>query len=692
MAQPNTSPYSRDLEDSQREFMTWCSVLEAIPPPRSYARRRRYLDRRLPQGPEGYVPPLLTRSELRLGRLSDVLAFLLDTGGSHSRVAVAITGITKDKVNMVISCDVLGNSETDDIPRLYGSPELVHPLSSLNWTMVRFSLTIIRRLRQARVEKHMNTLYRAVQALHTHTGPEGTRVTMEVKLLATQLTYALKTLTSDFQDLKEAMRPLTLIDLSRYQFEPRSMTNETGPGTRHHVPPLLPTVKRQDKLLFKNLREIYLSSAAAELYVADFLKSNPRLMIKSPDKKDFIVWHILYMAAFEFVDAALREVCDAKANDNDDVFIKAVSRLLEGMNVLHTMTSNSSLFRKWAAIVQKISFDVARENAARHIENIPPYLTAGQGPNPAPSPTQHLNASSSATTTTSRSQQSPQARSSDDPDNPNISGDNHPPRDAILPRTSSQRPPRFDNQNIPDTSTELELDGEQKTSNEIFISVYEACTHMRLLETLFQSPLIASMVPGRSLSLRMIPEDLGASLDFNFAAEDLSETLSRTLDWYSGMSPLATDRAEKFITSIPMMIKNPRLQDNLMSLDNINPVVKAVYHAETLLLGHLLGSEGPRNWTTRCMGISREPCLVCGMLLLWYSIEPYDVRSRHAQGSGRAYVVAIPQDIPDLDDSLKAIFQAIADAATAEVNKICIQLHMESPESDDSYSSNTQVI
>ncbi|KAK6353611.1 hypothetical protein TWF696_005574 [Orbilia brochopaga] len=699
----------------RRQYITACSILENIPPSESHAQRRENIGLGLPQESKRYKAPKPSRLTKDLHTLSNNLAFLLKTDEKGDDVAVAITGVTIDKVRMFISCDVLEEDRADDARGL--------------------------RIRQARIEKHMHALFDIVQRRHGHSDNEKLRLRTEFELISTQITYSLKMIKSRFQDLSRTVEHLKTLDLSHHQFEPSRMTNALG--TKFHVPPLPKDVYHQDSAIGKRLKEIYLLSSTSQDRtdeITAFFDSKGRLRINHLTKQDFIVWHTLFLTAFDSISSLVYAACEAQAKNDKKALAASIVKLFRGLNLLMAMTGNSRVFRQWASVVQEINLNQPHDRASTRVENVSPDSRLARGPHSVPHPASHAAESPASPTSQSpwrdtlralagdflpgtlsgrwRTGGSPSkvtaplsgsAETGEAGDQPKSNGSQNPQMsesniikeaESILPDgnnedrgadTGTSVPPKDSNSDDEsDTPREILLENRLRTSNEIFIKISQACAHVRAIQLLLRNDLVARLIPRRTLSLEMVPTDLDSSFEFEFEAENLSESLARMLyrnreqDNYS-----ASERAEKFIAAIPKLVRNQKRQNHLLSLHTAKPTVKAVYHAETLLLDHVLHRNPVKNWHNRCFGISRQPCLSCEAILQWYDLELFQIHTR--SGDGRTHVVAIPRGIPMLHQILPMIYQLIVDTAEAEVQTIYTKEREDSAEVhseiDDSYLS-----
>ncbi|KAF3288606.1 hypothetical protein TWF970_005669 [Orbilia oligospora] len=316
-----------DLEIGEQRYLTHCAILASLPTEHSKNERDAQLS--TIRGTDDERPSTKTH---RLDRLLDSLASLLAAHGGGDCLAVALGGLTKDQITLLLSID---------------TPVLEREVSVLY---------------QA-IEAHSQRIFRYLRNFHNAADDPGIQQNIRTDFTVQQIIYSIDGIESRYKLFDRELKKIKKLDLGQFEFY-----DVVQEETVCYVP--APEYDNaEDESLAKDLRQSFFDLEGVkenlpekQKSLIEDLKARPKLPTKQLSRQDFLIWHKLFLWLFKILGRQIQFCITARsANGSQDESTEAYKNLwIAAMNLngmlqrVVVMIEGSSIFGMWAAIFQKI--------------------------------------------------------------------------------------------------------------------------------------------------------------------------------------------------------------------------------------------------------------------------------------------------------------------------------------------------
>ncbi|KAK6357594.1 hypothetical protein TWF718_001902 [Orbilia javanica] len=206
-----------------------------------------------------------------------------------------------------------------------------------------------------------------------------------------------------------------------------------------------------------------------------------------------------------------------------------------------------------------------------------------------------------------------------------------------------------------------------------FTMLWLVSQHVRAIKFILHSRQVLGLVRTRDFNFEVLPYN--DNQQGVRPCEPLRQTLGRLL---SPIGPRDTDegsRVKRFLAKAEPFRSDKPGSGFLLALDAENPTVTAPIHCELILLSHLQQLKGGTEYPYPYIGISKPPCLTCEAILLYGTGFTAVTQVGHTH----AYVSNIPEGIPKPDQ--RSLFGFINKLAKAVCQDFYVQQRRESKDS-----------
>ncbi|KAF3193260.1 hypothetical protein TWF225_010029 [Orbilia oligospora] len=316
-----------DLEVGEQRYFTHCAILASLPTEHSKNEKDAQLS--TIRGTDG---ERLSAKTHQLDRLLDSLASLLVAHGRGDCVAVALGGLTKDKITLLLSID---------------TPVLEREASVL----------------YEAIEAHSQKIFRYLRNFHNAADDSGLQQNVRTDFIIQQMIYSIDKIESRYKLFDRELKKIRKLDLGKFEFYDVAQEE-----TVHYVP-ALEYDNAEDESLAKDLRQSFFALEGVkknlpgkQKSLIEDLKARPNLPTKQLSRQDFLIWHELFLWLFKILGRQIQFCITARsANGPQDESTEAYKNLwIAAMNLkgmlqrVVVMIEGSSIFGMWAAILQKI--------------------------------------------------------------------------------------------------------------------------------------------------------------------------------------------------------------------------------------------------------------------------------------------------------------------------------------------------
>ncbi|KAK6535969.1 hypothetical protein TWF281_000218 [Arthrobotrys megalospora] len=163
--------------------------------------------------------------------------------------------------------------------------------------------------------------------------------------------------------------------------------------------------------------------------------------------------------------------------------------------------------------------------------------------------------------------------------------------------------------------------------------------HLAAIESILDSSMVLKLARTREFSLEVLPSDEEEPI--SLPCESLRETLSHILTATGSPEVELGEKVKQFLEHAEAHIGEPSGSRRLLALDTENPTLRVSGHAELLLLSYCQQLERKGEYPYRYIGVSKPPCLVCEVVLLNHKDFPMATQEGHTH----IYVSSIPAGI-----------------------------------------------
>ncbi|KAF3140458.1 hypothetical protein TWF569_008215 [Orbilia oligospora] len=344
-----------DLETGEQRYLTQCAILTSLST--EHSKNEKDAQLRIIRGADDERP---STQIYQLDRLLDSLASLLVAHGGGDCVAVALGGLTKDKITLFASIDT---------PVLDRDVGVLYQAAAKSGRTEPWTIEASVNVRGERthpgeaIRAHSQRIFRYLRRFYSAADDSGLQQDIRSNFTVQQMIYSINKIQSRYKLFHRELREMKKLDLGQFEF-----CDPVQEEPVYYVPaPEYENV--EDESLAEDLRQSFLALEGAkenlrekQRSLIEDLKARPSLPTKQLSRQDFLIWHELFMWLFRILGRQIQYCITAKnANGSQDESTEAyrnlwiaaenLSRMLQTVVV---MIEGSPIFGMWAAIFQKI--------------------------------------------------------------------------------------------------------------------------------------------------------------------------------------------------------------------------------------------------------------------------------------------------------------------------------------------------
>ncbi|KAF3307404.1 hypothetical protein TWF173_003175, partial [Orbilia oligospora] len=339
----STSTKELDFNIKEQRYLTSCSLLANLSTRHSdYARNDQLRQIRNEKEDMG-------RAYL-LDRLLERLACLLVAPGRGDCVAVALGGLTNDKVTLLASYATSGSEEAAQ------KSGRAQP-----WTL---EATVNSRAEKNRsteeIRLHGEKIFEYLSSYHS-TADQQVRQDIDKDFSIQQMLYSINKIQSRYRILNAHLRKIRRVDLREYEHK------AVEQWEKDYYIPMPSRGDFQDESLAEKLPRAFLDFERSRhmddrrRQLKEYITTHPRMPKSVLSRDEFIIWHELFLWLFRAVGQVI-ETCTAAKNakGSQDEGTNSYNRLRKCAEILDAFVQlilkieGSCIFSRWAAILQKI--------------------------------------------------------------------------------------------------------------------------------------------------------------------------------------------------------------------------------------------------------------------------------------------------------------------------------------------------
>ncbi|KAF3198433.1 hypothetical protein TWF106_004599 [Orbilia oligospora] len=382
-----------DFNIREQRYLTSCSLLTNLSTKHSdYERKNQLKQIRDEKEDMGRT--------YQLDRLLDRLASLLVAHGGGDCVAVTLGGLTNDKITLLASYATSGSVEGDNLLQEAAQKSgRTQP-----WTL---EATVNLRAEKTRsteeIKHHAEKIFGYLSSYHSTTDQQ-VRQDIDKDFSIQQMLYSINKIQSRYRILNGHLRKIRRVDLREYEHK------AVERWEKDYYIPMPSRGDFQDESLAERLPQAFLDFERSghmdgrRRQLKEYITTHPRMPTSVLSRYELIIWHELFLWLFRAVGQVIETCTAAKtARGSHDKGTNSYNRLKKCAEILDaffqlivTVVDGSCIFRRWAAILQKIVDGKGEKHARRDdtelltiFPDAPQEQAAGSAQNPSIDPEEH---------------------------------------------------------------------------------------------------------------------------------------------------------------------------------------------------------------------------------------------------------------------------------------------------------------